>query len=160
MSLGKLTMLVLAIALVGCGQSATDRLPDVAVEPLTGGGSVDLSDLPGPAVVNFWATWCAPCRVEMPEFEAVHQARGDEVGFIGINVGDDAGSAKEFVEQVGTTYPQYLDYDGNAWAGLGATTMPYTVIMDESGNIASRHLGQMTRTDLDSAIDDVLAASD
>ena len=81
---GRLTV-VLAAVLVACGGGeSADRLPDVEVAPLVGGDTIQLSDIDGPAVINLWATWCAPCRAEIPDFESVHQERGDEVRFVGI----------------------------------------------------------------------------
>ena len=71
-----------ALVLGACGGSddAGGRLPDVEVETLRGGEAFRLDELEGPAVVNLWATWCAPCKRELPEFEAVHRSlarRGD-----------------------------------------------------------------------------------
>ena len=141
----------------GCGDPVTgDALPDVEIEPLTGGAPISLGEVDGPAVVNLWATWCAPCRREIPAFEAVHLARGDTVQFVGINVGETSQQAAEFIAEVGATYDQYLDPKGFVSTGLEATTMPVTVVIDDAGRIVVRHLGEMRQDELEGAIDRAL----
>ena len=151
----RLVVLGASLALfAGCGDArGGDRLPDVAVEPLAGGQPVALSDIDGPAVVNLWATWCVPCLTEIPDFETVHESRGDDVRFVGINIGEDAAQAAAFIEDVGATYDQYLDHDGSVAVGLEASTMPFTVVIDSDGDIVDRHLGAMSQGELNDAID-------
>lgn len=134
-----------------------DVLPDVDLVPLDGGEEISLADVDGPAVVNLWATWCAPCRREIPDFEAVHQARGDEVRFVGINIGEDADDAAAFLDEVGATYDQYLDSEGFVVTELRTATMPVTLVLAADGTIATKHLGPMDQDDLDAAIDAALA---
>lgn len=134
-----------------------DRLPDVEIVTLDDGTTTSLADIDGPAVVNLWATWCAPCRREIPDFEAVHQARGDEVRFVGINIGEDAEDAQAFLDEVGATYDQYLDSAGFVVTELQTATMPVTLVLDAEGAISTRHLGPMDQDDLDAAIDQALA---
>src|SRR5207248_10634891 len=85
------------------------RLPNVREsEP-----DVSLVDVAGrPLVINFWASWCVPCRKEMPAFEAVHRRRGDRVSFIGIDRQDDRSDALRFLARTGVSYP--LGYDPDA----------------------------------------------
>lgn len=141
----------------GVEATAADRLPDVEITALDDGTVTSLADVEGPAVVNLWATWCAPCRREIPDFEAVHRARGDEVRFVGINIGEDAADAREFLDEVGATYDQFLDPAGFVVTELQAAAMPVTVVVAPDGTIASRHLGPMDRDDLADAIDEALA---
>jgi len=110
--------------------------------PLAGGDAISLSDIGGPAVINLWATSCVPCRTEIPAFEAVHQARGDTIRFVGLNIGESAEQAAPFIEEVGATYDQYLDELGYATTALDASAMPTTIVVDADGNIATRHIGQ------------------
>jgi thiol-disulfide isomerase/thioredoxin len=133
-----------------------DVLPDVEIEWFDGSGTISLSDIEGPAVVNLWATWCAPCRREIPDFEAVHQARGDEVRFVGINIGEDADRAAEFLAEVGATYDQFLDSEGYVVTELRTSTMPVTVVLDSDGVITERHLGPLDQDGLNEAIDEAL----
>jgi thiol-disulfide isomerase/thioredoxin len=144
-----------------CGSSddqsaAENPLPDVDLVALDDGATSSLADIDGPAVINLWATWCAPCRREIPDFEEVNQARGDEVTFVGINVGEDAERAQEFVDEVGATYDQYLDPDGYAITELNTSAMPVTIVINADGNISTRHLGPMDQDDLNDAIDRVI----
>lgn len=163
------------LALAACGGDSTDpvagggtetvaaadgdRLPDVDLTALATGESSSLADIEGPAVVNLWATWCAPCRAEIPDFEEVHQARGDEVRFVGVNIGEDASDAQEFIDEVGATYDQFADFDGDVSAALRATSMPVTVVIDADGVITTRHLGPLDQDGLNEAIDEALGLS-
>jgi thiol-disulfide isomerase/thioredoxin len=143
----------------GSGGESGDTLPDVAIRPLDGGDAISLSDIAGPAVINLWATWCAPCRKEIPDFEQVHLARGDEVRFVGINVGEDADRAADFIADVGATYDQFLDPEGYVVTELRTTSMPVTIVLDADGFVSTRHLGPMDENDLDAAIDTALAVT-
>jgi thiol-disulfide isomerase/thioredoxin len=155
-----------ALAACGSGDAATDatlapgtgnELPEVELTALDGSATVRLSEIEGPAVINLWATWCAPCRKEIPDFEAVHRARGDEVRFVGINVGEDADRAAAFLDDVGATYDQFLDSDGYVVTELETTAMPVTIVLDADGRVATRHLGPMDQSDLGDAIDEAIA---
>jgi thiol-disulfide isomerase/thioredoxin len=152
---------VLALAACGAGDDGGagglgEPLPTVEVTPLDGSDPISLDEITGPAVVNLWATWCVPCRTEMPEFEAVHRARAGEVRFVGVNIGDDAPQATEFVDEVGVTFEQYLDPDGSVQTGLAATQLPVTVVIDAGGAITTKVVGRMDQTALEVAIDEAV----
>lgn len=132
---------------------AGELLPDVDLVPIDGGEPISLADIEGPAVVNLWATWCAPCRREIPDFEAVHRARGDQVRFVGINIGEDAEDAVAFLGEVGATYDQFLDSAGFVVTELRTATMPVTLVLAPDGTISTKHLGPMNQDDLDQAIE-------
>ena len=136
--------------------SDDDRLPDVDLTSLSSGATSSLAQIEGPAVVNLWATWCAPCRAEIPDFEEVHQARGHEVRFIGVNVGEDADDAQAFIDDVGATYDQFADFDGDVATALQATAMPLTVVIDADGVVTAHHLGPLDQDGLNEAIDEAL----
>lgn len=150
----------LVTAACGAGDGAADaeRLPAIDIVALGGGEQSLLSDIEGPAVINLWATWCPPCRAEIPDFEEVHRARGGEVRFVGINVGEGSARAAEFLDEVGATYDQYLDADGEVSTGLKATTMPLTVVIDANGVVTERHLGPLDQDGLNAAIDEALTS--
>jgi thiol-disulfide isomerase/thioredoxin len=162
------SVVVAALVLVACGSGDPDatqqgagsaeRLPDVDIEPLAGGDAVSLADIEGPAVVNLWATWCAPCRAEIPDFEEVHRARDGEVRFVGINVGEDADRAAAFVAEVGATYDQFRDPQGYVVTELRTSAMPVTIVIDSAGDVVTRNLGPMDVDDLDAAIDQALSS--
>ena len=155
--------LVAVVMLAACGSGSDDdsgeRLPAVEIVPLADGSATTLADIEGPAVVNLWATWCAPCRAEIPDFEEVHRARGDEVRFVGINIGEDAAPAAAFIDEVGATYDQFRDPEGFVVTELRTTAMPVTIVLDADGNVTRRNLGPMDADDLDEAIDVALGLS-
>lgn len=154
------TLMIAALFVGACGGgdgSAGERLPAIELPRLDGSGTLSLDTIDGPAVVNLWATWCAPCRREMPEFEEVHHERGDEVRFIGVNIGDREDSALAFLDEVGVTFENYLDFDGALNAELQTVTLPVTVVTDTEGRISVVHSGPMDVADLNREIERALA---
>ena len=153
-----------ALALSACGGggaadgSVGAELPDVAITELGGTETTSLSGIEGPAVINLWATWCPPCRSEIPDFEEVHQDRGETIRFVGISVDADDAPAIEFIDEVGATYDQYHDPTGMVQIELQTTAMPVTVVLDADGKVSTRHLGALSAEALNEAIDTALAA--
>ena len=105
-----------------------------------------------PLVVNFWATWCAPCLEELPMFESVHNRIGHEVTFLGINVSDSPTKANELIADAGISYQMGRDPEGNFLVGLGIVGLPATVFIDSEGTIVDVHMGQISDEDLDKKI--------
>ena len=105
-----------------------------------------------PLVVNFWATWCAPCLEELPMFESVHNRIGHEVTFLGINVSDSPTKANEMIADAGISYQMGRDPEGNFLVGLGIVGLPATVFIDSEGTIVDVHMGQISDEDLDKKI--------
>lgn len=104
---------------------------------------VRLADFRGrPLVVNFWASWCAPCVAEMPELQEVSEAVAGQATVLGVNYRDpDHDAARAFVDELGITYELASDPAGdflNAVRGIG---MPTTLLVDEAGTIVYRHTG-------------------
>ncbi len=109
-----------------------------------------------PMVVNFFASWCAPCMQEMPDFEKVHQAYTDRVLFVGIATQDSAAKATDVVQKTGVTYDVGLDPDGLLFTKSGGLGMPTTVIVTADGKIADTHSGALDAAKLEGMLDKVL----
>tara|TARA_B100000959_G_C14979617_1_gene622897 strand:- start:1859 stop:2359 length:501 start_codon:yes stop_codon:yes gene_type:complete len=123
---------------------------------LNEGGNTTLGDLVSetgrPLVVNFWATWCAPCLEELPMFESSNQKFGDEVNFLGINVSDSPTKAEKMIDDIGISYLMGRDPEGNFLVELGVMGLPATAFIDSQGNLIDVHIGQISITDLDMKI--------
>ncbi len=103
------------------------------------GNKVKLSDMVGkPVVVNFWASWCGPCKMEMPEFEEVYKELGDEVHFMMVNLTDGWQETQEmaqsFIEEEGYTFPVYYDMMSEGAMNYGVSSIPATYFIDAEGN--------------------------
>ena len=140
---------------------ATDRGEplDIAGTDLDG-QPLALSDSRGDVtVVNGWATWCSPCRSEMPEFaEAARNLDGQGVTFIGVNVEDDIDDAREFTSD--TPYRSIVDKDGSLLATIPDVpprSLPITVILDRQGRIAVRIVGPIVLGTLEDTVMSVVA---
>jgi cytochrome c biogenesis protein CcmG, thiol:disulfide interchange protein DsbE len=144
---------VVLVVAAACGGSAGHTaLPDVTVRSVHDGDApLDVGALRGPAVINLWATWCAPCRKELPAFQQVSAARRD-VRFIGVDIAEDAAKARDYLAGLGVTFDQYLDDRGELTDALGTAVLPVTLVVDRSGRIATEHIGPMTVGDLEQAI--------
>jgi len=115
--------------------------PDFSVENMAG-STVRLSDHFGkPIVLNFWASWCGPCKSEMPAFQSIYEQYGDEVVFLMVNLTDGTQetreSAKAFYENSGYTFPVYLDVNYEAAIAYGVSAIPVTYFIDTEGQLAA-----------------------
>lgn len=112
------------------------------------GSTVSTDSFAGkPVVINFWATYCVPCITEMPMLEELHQDYGDEVTFIGINVGESVEVATPQVDATGVSYLQLLDPDMEALGDYGAIALPHTVVLDADGTIVAEKNDALKDTD-------------
>ncbi len=126
-----------------------DPAPDFELLALSG-ETVRLSDYLGrPVILNFWATWCAPCRLEMPELQRAQAEFGDEGPLVlTINQEESAERVGEFLDEVGLTLPALLDSDAGVGKTYGAFFLPTTVIVDQDGRVAAIHRGMISRDQL------------
>ncbi len=120
-----------------------DKIEDKATDfelTLFDGETLRLSELQGQVVVlNFWASWCPPCRWEMPSFEKTYQEyKDDGVLFVGVAISDFESAALEFAEATGVTYPIGLDVTGEIARAYRVLGLPTTIFIDTRGNIARR----------------------
>lgn len=117
------------------------------------GKEVSLSDFKGkPVVVNFWASWCPPCKVEMPYFNEVYKELGDEVQFMMVDLVDGSretvDTAKAFIKENGYEFPVFFDTDQNAAIAYGIYSIPTSIFIDAEGKVVRSITGTMTKADL------------
>ena len=144
-----LLVAVLVVVLGACaggrtgsgGPAVSDRLPDASLASFDGGAPLDLSTLKGPAVVNLWASWCGPCRRELPLYQAFSKAYAGRVDVVGIDFQDTQVSrARDLIARTGVTYPLYSDRDGL----MRAQVLPKVVLVDAEGRIAYQKYVEIT----------------
>jgi len=130
--------------LASSGETTSDRLPPLRLSCLTPGPTIDLAALSGgPVLVNLWASWCGPCREEMPLLQAAHEQYGEQVQFLGVDTKDTTDAGAAFLDDIGVTYPQVVDPEGELLNHLAVPGLPVTVLLDEEGRIAATHIGQL-----------------
>lgn len=131
---------------------AASSWTDLSLPCLTEESSVELASLgPRLTIVNLWASWCGPCREEMPLLEAAARdyAGGDEVQFVGVATRDAPEASARFLEEVDATFPQLVDVDGDLLAELGIPGLPATIALDGEGRVAQRIVGPVTADDIE-----------
>ena len=127
---------------------------------LMGGGSISSHELRGRVVmVDFWASWCPPCREEAPVLAQVYSEYRDRgVEFIGINLWDNAGDADVFVRQQGHLYPNGVDEGGKIAISYGVRGIPEKFFIDQEGRIIRKFTGPMTTDRLRMILESMLAS--
>ncbi len=140
------------------GAARVNRPADDFTLPLFNGGNVTLSSLRGkPVVINFWASWCPPCREEAPILEEVWRRYKDKgVTFIGVDIQDGEADARAYIKEFGITYPNGPDVGGKITIDYGVGGIPVTFFVNREGLIVSRWVGAINETILVSRIEDLL----
>ncbi len=128
-------------------EQAPDAAPDFTVYDKDG-KPVKLSDMKGtPVVLNFWASWCPPCKAEMPDFDEIAKEYAGKVVFMMVNLTDGVqetqGSAQAHIDLMGYTFPVYFDLDSDAAYKYGIQSIPTTFFIDEKGNLIAYGEGAM-----------------
>ena len=127
------------------GSSNAIAAPDFTVYDMNG-NAVKLSDMKGtPVVLNFWASWCPPCKAEMPEFDEIAKEYEGKVAFMMVNLTDGQSetqsSAQAFIDSMGYTFPVYFDLDSDAAYKYGVQSIPTTYFIDAQGNLIAGATG-------------------
>lgn len=134
-------------------------LPDFALDDVDG-NRVRLSDLRGrPVVLTFFASWCFPCQKEMPVLQEAWEEREDEFTAVAVSYDDLARDSRQFVEDLGVTFPVLLDVDDVVRDQYGLRGIPQTFFVDGDGVLQDRVFGITTREALDEPLDALLAGS-
>lgn len=142
---------------ISCNQSTEESSADTdsstaesfTLDSLLENKEISLGDFKGkPVVLNFWATWCGPCREEMPLFENFWNKYKDKgVVFLGVDVMDDKDNAIEFIKSTGISYPNLYDPSGKVSSKYRVIALPATFFIDREGNIVAKNYGPFLGND-------------
>jgi peroxiredoxin len=141
LTLGLLVTVVAATSLASSGLEG-QMAPDFALKS-SSGENMRLSEYRGDVVmINFWATWCGPCRQEMPLLDELY-TRYERVGFnlLGVNIDDDSRRALQMIEELGVNFPVLFDDRKEVSKLYEVEAMPVTVLVDREGNVRYVHHG-------------------
>ena len=144
----------------GSSENAENQLtqaPDFTVYDLEG-NEVNLSDFFGkPIIVNFWASWCGPCKMEMPDFDAAYATYKDKINFLMVNMTDGSREtvdvASSFIEESGYSFPVYYDTEYSAAITYSVSSLPTTYFIDTEGNLIAHARGAIDADTLQRGID-------
>jgi thiol-disulfide isomerase/thioredoxin len=125
-------------AAAGSG-TAGDRLPELTLDCFTGGEPFALADLRGPAVVNLWASWCTPCREELPALQRYADQAAGQVHVLGVVTRDRRSAAVSVAEDLGITFPALDDPEERLLAELPRLALPATLFVDAAGRVRYVH---------------------
>lgn len=156
------------LLLVGCGRQGSKVAEDVPIKPevdfrapdftLTNlaGNEVSLFDFVGEKIVfiNFWASWCPPCRAEMPYIQQIHENNKDKVKVLTVNLRESRQKVNEFVENNDYNFTVLLDKKGEIAQNYLVRGVPKTFVVDKNGIIKAKHVGSMTKEQMNKLINE------
>jgi len=159
----------MALALMACGTSGgplgfVASGPALPLPPPGSLTSVSADEFEGilvglrgtPVVVNIWASWCGPCRVEAPLLQKASERYGDRVVFLGVDARDSEADANKFLRRYDITYPNVVDGDDAITGLLGLRGFPTTYIFDRSGTLVASVVGGISEQVLGARVEDAL----
>lgn len=133
----------------GVSGAVGQHLPAVTLPCLGRGPAVMMSGGRAvPTVVNLWASWCVPCKLEMPRLREAAGRAGSQALFLGVDIKDQPADGARFLARAGVRYPQVQDRTGQLLADLRLPGIPLTYVLDPTGVIRYRHIGQMQAQDV------------
>jgi cytochrome c biogenesis protein CcmG, thiol:disulfide interchange protein DsbE len=151
---GVIAIFVVVELISGSGGGSGQKSPPLPPTALRG-KAVDLADLRGkPALINFWASWCKPCREEAPELLRFSRSLHGRANLVGVDYTDDEGSALSFAHDAGWRYPLLRDPNGVYGDRFHFNGLPATVVLDSRGRIVKTMSGAQTYTTLNAALKD------
>ena len=166
-----LVAIALAVKLFADSQSPSVALPGAITSPYkftagspapdftlqsASGGTVSLADFRGKkVVVNFWATWCPPCRSEMPDMEQVSTERKNDVVVLAVNVQEARAPVRDFADKYSLSFPILMDTAGEVTQGFGVQSLPTTFFIDKEGKVASFNMGALNKSAIGRKLDQI-----
>lgn len=145
---GVLFLVGVVVLFASCGKKSEVAeeigAPKLDIRDVRTGQALDLSQLRGKVVfVNFWASWCPPCKEEMPSIEALHRGLLNNDAFMMVTIlyKDDVKTAADYMHAYSYTFPLFTDNDGNSAKRYGVTGVPETYIIDKKGALRKRVIG-------------------
>jgi cytochrome c biogenesis protein CcmG, thiol:disulfide interchange protein DsbE len=150
-------MLTLAACSVAPGQPAGVGAPAPATElTLLDGHRVTLEQFAGqPVLLNFWATWCVPCRAELPALAGIADANA-ELAVFAINMQEDAKLAAAFLNRISVELPAAVDHDGAIARAYGVANLPTSILIGPDGTVIARHIGYLDEAGITAFLTPVL----
>ncbi len=158
--MARLALVLAALLLASCSGSdgaatgKTRGLPEANLTDLRTGDAAGWDQDGTPMVVNLWASWCAPCRKEMPAFDQVATDLEGQVAFVGVTDDLNRDAAVEAAEASGVSYPLRYDEDATVMTDLDISGLPATVFVDADGTVDGVHLGALTEAELRAQIEE------
>lgn len=132
---------------VPAGADHGDDLPALTLDCFTGGEPVALGDVSGPAIINLWASWCGPCRNELPVLQQYADRHAAHVHVLGVVTEDTRARAAWFADEAGIDFPGLYDPDGELRVSAGVAGLPATLFVVD-GQVRYRHLGELDEPSL------------
>lgn len=162
---GIITTALVAVLMSGLGRDPKhidspligNAAPRFTLKTVGTGEPIDISTLRGkPVVLNFWATWCAPCWEEHPILNETARAYGDRMRFLGVVFQDDETKIQNFLRQRGSAYPTVIDDRGKTAIAYGVGGVPETFFLDANGVIVAKHDGPLSSEQLQTYLAEVI----
>lgn len=133
-------------------------VPEIDAERYDGTRLVLSEHIGRPMVINFWASWCVPCRDEQPILESTwRDYAADDVLFVGVNIQDDEAIGKAYLEEFDVTYPNVKDSNGRVTVNYGVIGLPVTFFVNKQGMVERRYVGAINSLQLNQWVEDIIS---